>query len=163
LDVELARLAIDRHQPPEARQHALAALAMARQLAERPQYGQALTLAGDAERFGGRFASARAYYEESGRARDACGARNAAFPVVELARGIEGSMREKTITAVDSALFADAGQRAAWTEALAVVARAHGVAPPLRCALAFGADDFRFAAVAVGPDGALAGRYEPDL
>jgi len=257
LEVELARLALDRHQPPEARQHALAAAATARQLAEWPQYGQALTLAGDAERFGGRFASARAYYEESGLARGLCGARNAAFTiaemlfqghriaqaqqlvagapacdeapsgvelttlvrllrtghavldraavaaeiararsapdfrrdtayldylaewaaldgdpaarerlgrVMELARGVEGSIREKTIIAVHSALFADAGRRGAWAEALAVAARAHGVALPPRCVLAFGADDFRFAAVAIGSDGALgAGDYERDL
>ncbi|HEX3482363.1 MAG TPA: CHAT domain-containing protein [Kofleriaceae bacterium] len=256
LDVDLARLALERHQPTDALRHALTALAMSRQLGEWPQRSQALTLAGDAERFGNAFALAGAYYEESGRALDACGVHNAAYAtaemlfrnhllararalvatapecdrvpealeltllvrllrtghavldrgslvaeiaqaravpalagyavyfdylaawvalddeptarermarVVEAARRVEGSLRDKTTIAVDSALFADAGRRAQWADAVAVVARALGVTVPARCALAFGADDFRFAAVAVGPDGTLTGRYERDL
>jgi cellulose synthase operon protein C len=256
LTVELARLEIDRHQPSEAKRLAVTAIAMARQLGEWPQRSKALTIAGDAERFGGDFASAGAYYEESGRSRDACGVRNAAFTTAEMlfqdhqiararalvaaapacdeapgtvelttlvrllragravldrtavtaeiartraapefvrdapyldyltawvaldddpaargqlasvaesARKIEGSMRDKTIAAVENALFADAGRRGAWSDALAVVARARGVEPPARCALAIGADDFRFTAIAVGADGALAGRYQADL
>lgn len=256
LAVEMSRLALSRHQPPEAKRHALAAIAMARQLGEWPQRSQALTIAGDAERFGGNFVAARAYYEESAHSRDACGKRNAAFTMAEMlfqdhqiarayalaaaaptcdvppsvvelktlvrlvraghavldraamaaamerargapesanddayldyltawavldddyrarerlshaaerALGSEGAMREKTLLEINSALFADAGRRTAWNEALTVIARAHGVPPPPRCALAFAADDFRFAVIAVGPDGALHGRYEPDL
>jgi hypothetical protein len=83
--------------------------------------------------------------------------------VLEAAGRIEGSLRDKTSVGVSKALFADAGRREEWASALAVVARAFGVAAPARCALAFGADDFRFAVVAVGPDGAVTGRYEPDL
>ncbi len=254
LEVMLADLELDRHRPPEAKRHAVTAIALARRLGEWPQRSQALTIAGDAERFGGGFAAARAYYEEAGLSRDACGKRATTFSTAEMlfqdhqfpqasalvaaapacdqapgivelkllirllraghadraaveaelarARGarraaqeaaffefltewialdddpgararlerireaageIEGAMRPKTINAVDNALLADAGRRGAWTEALAVIARARGVDPPARCALAFGADDFRFAVVAVGPDGVVAGRYEPDL
>jgi cellulose synthase operon protein C len=76
---------------------------------------------------------------------------------------IEGSMREKTIAGVNNALLADAGRRAAWKEVVAVAASAHNVPIPSRCALAIGADDFRFAAVAVGPDGSLIGHHDPDL
>jgi len=252
----LAKLANDRHQPTEARRHALSELAMSRQLGEWPQRAQALVFAADAERFGSEFGPARAYYEESGRSLDACGVRNQAFTtarmlfkrhhlaqarslaaaapacdlvpgvheltvlvelqragypvldqvavaakiaaaqrgsqlagdapylaflaawlaldsdpaaqdqlaaIAERARSLEGSMREKTLSAIDNALLADAGRRQAWSEALAVAARASGVAAPGRCALAFGADDLRFTAVVVGRDGAITGRYEPDL
>jgi cellulose synthase operon protein C len=256
LAVALAGLALDRHQPAEALRHAITALALSRQLGEWQTRSQALLYAGDAERFGGNFAMARAYYEESGRSGHACGARNSAFAIAEMlfqehqfaqarnviaaapacdrapggvelttlvrllrtghpvldrealvaeiakarsaphhardaaffdylgalvvldddpgargrllgvaevARGIEGSMRDKTIVAVEDALFADAGRRAQWEDALAVVARALGVAAPTRCALAFGADDFRFVVVAIGPDGTRVGHYDPDF
>jgi hypothetical protein len=254
LATDLARLALERHDPPEALRHARTALAMSRQLGEWPQRGQALSFAGDAARFGGAFALAAAYYEESGRSLDACGVRNAAYTTAEMlfrnhqltraramvaaapacdrvsavelttairllraghavldrsslvaeiakartalpahysgyldylaawvvlddepaareqlsrvldtARGIQGALRDKTIAAVNDALFADAGRRAQWTDAIAVVASAFGVAPPARCALVFGADDFRFVVVAVGPDGTPAGHYEPDF
>jgi hypothetical protein len=81
----------------------------------------------------------------------------------ESARRVEGAMREKTLVSIDRALFAEAGRRAAWSEALAIVARAHGVPPPPRCALAFGADENRFAAIAVAPDGTAIGEYQPDV
>jgi tetratricopeptide (TPR) repeat protein len=74
----------------------------------------------------------------------------------------EGGLRAKLAVYIDGALFADAARRRAWSDALAIVARARGVAPPARCALAFGADDFRFAVIAIGPDGGATGRYEPD-
>jgi tetratricopeptide (TPR) repeat protein len=256
LAVALARLTLAHHKPPEARDHALTALAISRRLNEWPQRAQALTLAGDAERFGGGFGPARAYYEEAIRSRDPCDAREITFAMAEMlyqrhrfaearelvaaapacdqapttvevatlarllrsghavldrgvvtariararaapelardavffdflvewialdqdpaarerlarlddaARGLEGSMREKMILYLDGALLADAGRRGVWADVLAIAARARGVAPPRRCALAIGADDFRFAAVGVGPDGALTGLYEPDL
>jgi cellulose synthase operon protein C len=258
LDVELARLALERHQPTEALRHARTALAMSRQLGEWTQRGQALTLAGDAVRLGDAFAraGAYAYYDEAARSLDACGVRNTVYTTAEMlfrdhkllraralvaaapacdevpggvelgtlvrlsrtgyavldraslaaeiakaraepslagyaayfdylaelveldddpaarerlarladvATGIEGALRDKTIVAVHAALFADAGRRAQWADALSVVARAFRVASPVRCALAFGADDFRFVTIAVGLDGTLAGRYEPDI
>jgi hypothetical protein len=253
--VELTRLANDRHQPTEARRHALEVLAMSRELGEWAQRAQGLVFAADAERFGGAFGSARAYYEESALSLEACGVRNSAFTTAEMlfqrhhlpqaralaaaapacgrpptaleltllarlqragypvlapaavaarigdaqraaehagegpyleflaawlaldddpaardrlveiagrARGLEGAMRDKTLSAIDNARFADAGRRAAWGDALAVAAAANGVTAPTRCALAFGADELRFTAVAVGPDGTVAGDYEPD-
>jgi cellulose synthase operon protein C len=257
LAVALAGLALDRHQPQEAKRQALLALSMSRQLHEWPQRAQALILAGDAERFGGNFGAARAYLEEAGRSRDVCGARDVAFALAEMmldrhrleparvlaaaaptcnrapgtvelttlvrllrtghavldraaveakivearealdtardaayldylaawlalddhpaarerlvrvaesAHAVEGAMRQKTLVGVAGALFIEATGRAAWAEALAIVARAQGVAPPLRCALAFAADEeFRFAAVMVGPGGELIGRYEQDV
>lgn len=256
LAVALARLTRDRHLPSEAKRHALTALALSRTLAEWPQRAQALTLAGDAERFGGDFGSARAYYEEAIRSREPCDARELTFTVAEMlyqdhrlaqaralaaaaprcdktpsavevaalarllrtghmvadratvlaeiararaaptlardwvffdflvewlaidddiavrerlapirdaAQRLEGSDRKKVTLWVDGALFADAARRGSWTDALAIVARARGVPPPSRCALAIGADDFRFAVVALGPDGAVSGRYERDL
>ncbi len=256
LAVALAKLALARHRPSEARRHALAALAISRALGEWPQRAQALTLAGDAERFGGGFGPARAYFEEAIRSRGPCDARDVTFTVAEMmyqrhrfaqaralaavapacdqapttvevatlvrllrsgqgvldraavlariaqaraapalardavffdflvewlaidgdpdarvrlarigdaARGLEGSMREKMLLFVNGALFADAGRRGVWADALVVMAQTHGVALPQRCALAFGADDFRFAAVALGPDGSLTAHYEPDL
>jgi tetratricopeptide (TPR) repeat protein len=90
-------------------------------------------------------------------------ARARLLAAADSARRIEGSMREKTLAAIDNALFADAGRREAWSEALAVVARAHGVPPPSRCALAFGADDTRFVAIVVAADGTTAGDYRPDV
>jgi hypothetical protein len=251
----LARLATDRHQPTEAQRRARAVLELSRQLGEWPLRGRALGFAGDAERFGGAFGLARAYYEESARSLDACGVRNSAFTIAEMlfqrhhlaqaralaagapacarppsaleltqlvrlqraghrvldraavtariaqaqgapelagmgpyleflaawlvldddpaagdrmvgiagrARDLESAMRDKTLSAIDNARFADAGRRAAWSEALAVAAAANGVTVPVRCALAFGADDLRFTAVAVGSGGAITGEYEPD-
>jgi hypothetical protein len=257
LETERAKLAIDLHQPPAAKRHALLALALSRQFGEWPNRGLALTLAADAERFDDAVSVARAYYDEAGLSLDdACGKRNQAFAVAEMlfrrheiaparaqlagvpacprgsstveltmlarllrvgqpvllrpelsaeiaaarnnpdlerdapyldylaawidldgdpsardrlaaaarsAGRLEGSMREKTLAAIDNALFAEAGRREAWSDALAVVARAHGVAPPSRCALAFGADDTRFAAVAVAADGTTIGEYRPDV
>ena len=257
LEVERAKLALDLHQPPAAKRHALAAFALARQFGDWQFRSLALTLAADAERFDDAVNVARAYYDESGLVLDeACGKRNQAFAVAEmlfrrhqiaLARArlagvpacprgsstveltmlarllrvgqpvllrpelsaeiaaarnnselerdapyldylaawidldgdpsardrlaaaaksagrLEGSMRDKTLAAIDNALFADAGRRGAWRDALAVVARAHGVAPPSRCALAFGADDTRFAGVVVAADGATVGEYRPDV
>lgn len=93
---------------------------------------------------------------------DDSAARSRLARAADLAGGIEGSMREKTIAAVNNALFADAGKRSAWAEALQVVARAHDVPVPQRCALALGADDFRFTVIALGPDGELAGHYDPN-
>src|SRR5689334_21115285 len=58
-------------------------MTMALQLGEWPQYAQALTVVGDAERFGGRFALARAYYEEAAHT-GACSGRNAAFTMAEM-------------------------------------------------------------------------------
>jgi hypothetical protein len=258
LTVELARLANDRDRPAEAKRDALAAFAMSQQLGEWPQRAQALVFAGDAERFGGAFAAAGAYYEESSHSldADACGAHIKAFTTAEMlfqrhrlalaqaeaaaapacdqipdpneltvlvrllragravldraavaakiaqaqraamyagdapyldylaewlvldddptarerlariadrARKLEAAMRDKTVAAIDNALFADAGRRRAWSEALAVAASAHSVATPERCALAFGGDDLRFTAVLIGPDGGIVGRYEPIL
>lgn len=257
LEAERAKLALDLHQPPAAKRHALAALALSRQFGDWQYRSLALTLAADAERFDDAVSVARAYYDESGLSLDdACGKRNQAFAVAEMlfrrhqiaparaqlagvptckrgsstveltmlarllrvgqpvllrpelsaeiaaarnnpqlerdapyldylaawidldgdpsardrlaaaaesARHLEGSMREKTLAAIDNALFAEAGRREAWSDALAVVARAHGVAPPSRCALAFGADDTRFVAVAIAADGATIGEYRPDV
>lgn len=82
--------------------------------------------------------------------------------IATAAQLLEGAPRVKLTTFIDGALFAHAARRGAWSDALAVVARARSVLPPARCALAFGADDFRFAVIAVGRDGAITGRYEPD-
>lgn len=257
LETERAKLALDLHQPPAAKRHALVALALSRQFGDWQYRGLALTLAADAERFDDAVSVARAYYDESGRSLDeACAKRNQAFAVAEMlfrrhqiaparaqltgapackrgsstveltmlarllrvgrpvllrpelsaeiaaarnnpdlerdapyldylaawidldgdpsardrlaaaassAGRLEGSMREKTLAAIDNALFAEAGRREAWSDALAVVARAHGVAPPSRCALAFGADDTRFVAIAVAADGTTIGEYRPDV
>jgi hypothetical protein len=83
--------------------------------------------------------------------------------IAERARELEAAMHDKTLAAIDNALFADAGRRGAWSEALAVAAGAHGVAAPGRCAFAFGADDLRFTAVMVGSNGGVEGRYESDF
>jgi cellulose synthase operon protein C len=259
LAVALAELGIQRDQPSETMRHALNALSLSLRLGEWPQRGQALTLAGDAQRLGGNLASARGYFEEAVHARVAagepCAARVLTFTMAEMlhqrhrlarartfaaeapacdevprpvelvtlarmlrsgypivdratvlaeiararaapgiagdrvlldflvewlaldddlaardrlaalagaAKQLEGSERVKLELYVDGALLADAARRGAWSDALGVVARARGVPPPSRCALAFGADDFRFAVMAVGPDGAVTGRYEPD-
>jgi hypothetical protein len=259
LQLELARakVAIDLNQPPVAKRHALAALALANQQGDIGYRDLALTLAADAERYNDEVSVARAYYEEAGLSKgDPCDVHNQAFAVAEMlfrhhqiaaahdqvatapacatrvstveltmrarllrvgrpvgdraslaaeiaaarknsqlerdapyldylaawidldsdptarerlaaaaesSRRIEGSMREKTLAAIDNALFADAGRQAAWSEALAVVSRAHGVAPPSHCALAFGADDTRFVAFAVAADGTVTGDYQPDV
>jgi cellulose synthase operon protein C len=257
LELARAKVAIDLNQPPAAKRHALAALALANQQGDVGYRDLALTLAADAERYNDEVSVARAYYEEAGLSKgDPCDVHNQAFAVAEMlfrhhqiaaaheqvaaapactsristvelalrarllrvgrpveeraalaaditaarskpelvrdapyldylaawidldsdptarerlaaaaesSRRIEGSMREKTLAAIDNALFADAGRQAAWSEALAVVSRAHGVAPPSRCALAFGADDTRFVAIAVAADGAMTGEYQPDV
>lgn len=94
---------------------------------------------------------------------DDLGARDRLAQLATTSDHLEGAPRVKAGLSIDGALFADAARRGTWVDALAIVARARGVTPPSRCALGFGADDFRFAVVAIGPDGAITGRYEPDL
>jgi hypothetical protein len=94
---------------------------------------------------------------------DDLGARDRLARLAAITHPLEGAERAKIELYIDGARFAEAARRGAWTDALAIVARARGVPPPSRCALGFGADDFRFAVIAVGPDGAITGRYNPDL
>ncbi|HEY6177146.1 MAG TPA: hypothetical protein VIX73_21970, partial [Kofleriaceae bacterium] len=70
LEIERAKLALDLHQPPEAKRHAVAALALSRQLGDWQWRSVALTLAADAARLDGAANVARAYHEESGRSQD---------------------------------------------------------------------------------------------
>lgn len=69
----------------------------------------------------------------------------------------------RVATSARAAWMAAAGERHAWHDVVAIAAEARGVSVPTRCALAFGADDFRMTVVAVGPDGEVEGTFQPDV
>jgi hypothetical protein len=83
--------------------------------------------------------------------------------VAQRARTRSTSLAEHVLTAVESARLVAAGDGQDWAGLLAVAAGIRSIPVPERCALAIGHDDFRLAAVALGPRGEREGFVAADM